>query len=172
MNYIERGKYNDIQSKDIGEGTIFSGWTYVDKTAKIGKNCRFGNHVVINSDVVIGDSVNMEAYSILTSGTKVGSHVFIGAYVACVDEKYQTNIHEDKIKFPIIIQSHAQIATGTLLVCCKIGHHSVTGTGALVLKDIPPNEVWIGQPAKFYCTRQEFDKKQLESKAKYLKTVS
>ena len=36
------------------------------------------------------------------------------------------------------------------------GHHAVVGAGSLVNKDIPPETVWAGVPARQICTLQEY----------------
>ena len=48
------------------------------------------------------------------------------------------------IKEGVFIGAHAIILKGV-----TIGRHSVIGAGAVVTKDVPDNEVWAGNPAKF-----------------------
>ena len=45
-----------------------------------------------------------------------------------------------------------------------IGENSVVAMGAVVTKDVPPNTVVIGVPAKEMYSREEYDKKQLDWK--------
>ena len=41
------------------------------------------------------------------------------------------------------------VGTGAKIVRrANIGANSVIGAGAIVLKDVPPNEVWAGVPAR------------------------
>ena len=51
---------------------------------------------------------------------------------------------------PVIIKPHAFI--GARCIICKgvtIGEHSMVAAGSVVVKDIPDNELWGGNPAKF-----------------------
>ena len=53
-------------------------------------------------------------------------------------------------KAPIVIGDDAFI--GTHCIICKgvtIGERSIIAAGSVVVKDVPPDEVWGGNPAKF-----------------------
>ncbi len=174
--YIIRGKYNDILSDDIGDGTIISGWSFIAKGVRVGSNCRFGNFVEIDKNSRIGDGVNIEPFTILTNDSVVGNNVFIGAYVKFIDEKYPSPYFDSKTRRPIVIKDGAIIGTNASLVCCIIGKNAVVGADSLVMKDIPDNEVWAGSPARpvmikdeegrpiRVMTRQDFDAKAEEQR--------
>lgn len=54
----------------------------------------------------------------------------------------------------IIIKKNAYIGCNTVI--CKpvtIGENSIVGAGSIVIKDIPANEVWAGNPARFIKKR-------------------
>jgi maltose O-acetyltransferase len=40
-----------------------------------------------------------------------------------------------------------------------IGNNSIVGAGSLVTKSISENEVWLGSPAKYFCSLHEFKAK-------------
>ena len=42
-----------------------------------------------------------------------------------------------------------------------IGKNSVVGMGAVVTKDVPPDTVVVGVPAKVAYSREEYEKKRL-----------
>ncbi len=51
---------------------------------------------------------------------------------------------------PIAIESHAWVASkATILKGVRIGSHSVIGASAVVNREVPPGELWVGIPAKF-----------------------
>ena len=51
---------------------------------------------------------------------------------------------------PIIIGVGVFVGVGcTILKGVKIGTGSIIGAGSVVTKNIPPNEVWAGNPAGF-----------------------
>lgn len=39
----------------------------------------------------------------------------------------------------------------------KIGEHAIIGAGSVVTKDVPANEVWAGNPARFIKKRNKID---------------
>ena len=119
-----------------------------------------GNHIWIQiigreSSLSIGDETGISNTAI-TCATKVeiGKQCLIGS--GC--KIYDTDFHvlpirgkEMKIKSaPIIIEDRVFIGAGsTILKGVRIGENSVVGAGSVVAKDIPANEVWAGNPAKF-----------------------
>jgi len=49
----------------------------------------------------------------------------------------------------IVIEEHVTFGSGVVVSKCKIiGQHSVIGAGSVVTCNIPPYEIWAGNPAK------------------------
>lgn len=94
---------------------------------KIGKKTVFPHHalgVVIYKNVVIGDNCKIQ------QGTTIGIKDYDSAS-------------------PIIGNNVFIGANSTIIGPIKIGNNSVVGAGSVVVKNIPSNEVWAGNPAKF-----------------------
>jgi len=61
----------------------------------------------------------------------------------------------------VIIEDGAIIgARAVIKAGVTVGKNSVVAMGAVVTKDVPPDSVVIGVPAKVKYTREEYDKKQ------------
>jgi acetyltransferase-like isoleucine patch superfamily enzyme len=60
-----------------------------------------------------------------------------------------------KVEDDAIICARAVIKAGV-----TVGSNSVVGMGAVVTKDVPPNVVVMGVPAKITYSRKEYDAKQ------------
>ena len=57
----------------------------------------------------------------------------------------------------IIIESDCFLGDSTLVLPgVRIGPNSIVGAGSVVSKDIPPNSVAVGNPAKVICSLEEF----------------
>lgn len=122
-----------------------------------------GNKVVLqvldNGEIVIGNNVGM-SHAILCSRKKIliEDDVLLGGGVKCFDNDFHSLYYQNRIKSPdldirkgtIIIRKGAFIgAHSIILKNVVIGEYSVVGAGSVVTKDIPPYEVWAGNPARF-----------------------
>ena len=158
--YTIRGKHNDISDDAIiGNGTVISSFVFIGKNVVIGKNCNITNHVEINSNCILGDDVNLQSGVVLNSGTIIENNVMLSISVHTADEKYMTPDTKSVIRKPCYFESGCKIGVDCSIVSSKIGRNSVIGAKSLVLHDIPHDQVWSGNPAKFHMTRKEFDKK-------------
>lgn len=161
--YRIRGKYNEIsESAVIGDNSILSSFDFIGKNAIIGKNVHIANYVEINNDCKIGDNTSIQVFTVFNSNTVVGKNCLIAGHVGTTDEKYPTPFTKTIKRTPCQIEDNVILGEGAKLICCKIGNNSVIGTGSVVTKDIPENQVWVGNPAKFLMTRKEYDQKQKE----------
>lgn len=64
------------------------------------------------------------------------------------------NIHRHYSRGKVILKKGAYIGANTVI--CKpvtIGEYAIVGVGSVVTKDIPPYEVWAGNPARFIRKR-------------------
>ena len=51
---------------------------------------------------------------------------------------------------PTIIRKRASIGSNATILCgITIGEGAVVGAGSVVTKNVPPNEIWAGNPACF-----------------------
>ena len=58
---------------------------------------------------------------------------------------------------PIIIRDNSFIGVNAIIMPgVVIGPSSVVGAGSVVTKDVPPNAVYAGNPARFICTYEEY----------------
>jgi tetrahydrodipicolinate N-succinyltransferase len=58
---------------------------------------------------------------------------------------------------PIIIRDNSFIGVNAIIMpSIVIGPNSVVGAGSVVTKDVPPNSVYAGNPARFICTYEEY----------------
>jgi len=107
----------------VGDNSGFTGTAiYVSKKIVIGKYCNFGGNTTIwDTDF----------------------HP--------VEFKGRRNHDETKIKSaPVIIGDNVFVgANSMILKGVTIGDRAIIGAGSIVFKDIPADEIWTGNPAKF-----------------------
>ena len=140
---------SDVQTKKIGKNTTI--WLYVVilPNAEIGENCNINAHCFIENDVKIGDNVTIKCGVYLWDGIFVEDNVQIGPNVTFINDKYPRAKQKFKVQ-KIHIKKNASIGGGAVILGgVTIGENSLIGAGSVVTKDIPANEVWIGNPAGF-----------------------
>jgi len=151
------GKFNEIHSDDIGEGTVIANFCYIGRNVSIGKNCKIHNYCAINDGTVIGDNCLFNDYCLFNSDTIIGSNVMFGANVMTADEKAMSIKTNEIKRVPCKIESYCKIGQGARLISANIGMYSIVGAASLVLKDIPSRQVWAGVPAKYIRNVSAFE---------------
>ncbi|MEO5648471.1 MAG: acyltransferase [Ginsengibacter sp.] len=139
----------DVQSSQIGEGTIVWQFSVILPGAVIGKNCNVNCHTFLENDVVIGDEVTVKSGVYLWDGIRIADNVFIGPNATFVNDKYPRS-KKYPIKFQqTIINKGASIgANATILSGISIGEFAMIGAGSVVTKDVEPYTLVYGNPAK------------------------
>ena len=112
-----------------------------------------------NGRIVIGRNSGLSNCTIVShSSVDLGSDVKIGGGVKIYDTDFHildpvarlsagSDVPEVK---PVIIGDGAFVgAHSIILKGVTIGENSVVGAGSVVTKNIPENEIWAGNPAKF-----------------------
>ncbi len=123
------------------------------------KPCTF--FVGKGAKLTIGDHVGISQTAIIChSRIEIGNHVKIGGGVCIYDTDFhaldpvlRANRSTDfthKIDRPVSIGNNVFIgAASMVLKGVTIGDNAIIGAGAVVTKDIPANEIWAGNPARF-----------------------
>ena len=162
---------NDNKSKMkliIGRNAIIRSFTTIYLGSKIGDFFSTGQNVSIREDNIIGNNVSIGTCSVvefsnyIDDGTrihsccfiemaKIGKNVFIGPNVILTDDPHPMKCpYYKKCKGGVIIEDLAKIgANSTILPGVRIGRNSLIGAGSVVVNDVPPGEVYAGNPARF-----------------------
>lgn len=127
----------DIIGKPVDETTT----VFTPFYTNIGRNISLGKHVFIN-----------HACSFLDlGGIVIEDEVMIGPKVNITSEGHPTEASVRKTMVPkmVVIKRNAWIGVGaTILPGVTIGANAVVAAGAVVNRDVPPNTVVAGIPAK------------------------
>jgi acetyltransferase-like isoleucine patch superfamily enzyme len=136
---VKLSNFINLYGCEIGDDTKIGAFVEVQKHAKIGKNCKISSHtfvcegVVIEDDVFVGHGVTFinDSYPRATNG----------------DGRLQTE--EDWKVEPTLIKKGASIGSGATILCnVTVGEGAIVGAGSVVTKNVPPNAVVAGNPAR------------------------
>ncbi len=143
-------KLADVQTENIGANTKIWQFCVILKNAIIGENCNINCHVFIENDVIIGNNVTIKPGVQIWNGITLEDSVFIGPNVTFTNDHFPQSQNKDFILRKTLIKKSASIgANATILGGISIGENSLVGAGSVVTKNIPSNEIWVGNPAKF-----------------------
>ena len=140
----------DVQTTKIGIDTFVWQFAVILKEAVIGNNCNINCHVFIENDVIIGDNVTIKPGVQIWDGLRIEDNVFIGPNVTFTNDRFPRSKQYPEQFQQTVIKKGASIgANATILGGITIGENSLIGAGSVVTKEIPANEIWVGNPAQF-----------------------
>jgi len=138
-------KIRDIFSELIGKKVDDTFFIIPPFYTDFGENINIGKNVFVNHACTFMDR----------GGITLEDNVLIGPKVNLITTNHPLNPSERRatISHPIVIRKNAWIgAAATILPGVTIGENSVVAAGAVVSKDVPPNTIVGGVPAKIIKT--------------------
>lgn len=136
---VKLSRFINLYGCEIGDNTKIGAFVEIQKNAKIGKNCKISSHTFVCEGVTIEDQV------------------FVGHSVAFINDSYPRAAAEDgclqteadwRVE-KTLVKKGASIGSGcTILANVTIGENALVGAGSVVTKDVPPNMIVAGNPAK------------------------
>jgi len=141
---------SEVQSKNIGKGTMIWQYCVILENAVIGDNCNINFNVFVENDVIIGDNVTIKSGVQLWDGLVIGNNVFISPNVTFTNDLIpRSKQFPDKFLATEVKEGASIGANSTIIGGITIGKFSMIGAGSIVTKNIPDHTLWYGCPAVF-----------------------
>lgn len=123
----------------------------------IGDNCKIGTFVEIQKNAFLGNNIKVSSHTFICEGVTIEDEVFIGHNVSFINDKYPRAVNaggelqteKDWKVVPTAVKRGVTIGTGSTILCgVVIGENAIVGAGSVVVRDVPPNTVVVGNPAR------------------------
>lgn len=138
-----------VESTKIGKDTRVWAFAHVLPGAVIGEDCNLCDHVFIENDVVVGDRVTVKCGVQLWDGVRLEDDVFVGPNATFTNDPFPRSKRRPEEFTKTVVQKGASIgANATILAGVTIGQNSMVGAGSVVTRDVPPNAIVVGNPAR------------------------
>jgi UDP-2-acetamido-3-amino-2,3-dideoxy-glucuronate N-acetyltransferase len=164
-NYTAPPGVTNYVAKTAKIGTNVKIWhfAYVGAEAEIGNNIMIGSLTHVDYKVKIGDNTRIEGSVYIPPLTVIGRNVFIGPAAAFTNDPYPMSPK----MIGVVVEDGAIIGGRSVFKPgVRVGKNSVVAMAAVVTKDVPPDTVVMGHPAKPIYSRSEYDRKKKEWQSK------
>jgi acetyltransferase-like isoleucine patch superfamily enzyme len=124
---------------------------------EIGDRTKIGTFVEIQKGVQIGRNCKISSHTFICEGVTIEDNVFVGHNVTFINDLFPRATNEDGslqgdkdwVCIPTIVKSGASIgSSATLLSGITVGENAIIGAGSVITKDVPPNTIVAGNPAR------------------------
>ncbi len=124
---------------------------------EIGDHTKIGTFVEIQKGATVGKHCKISSHTFICEGVHIEDNCFIGHNVTFINDKFPraTNpdgslqTEADWACVPTYVRKGASVGSSSTILCgVTIGEGAIIGAGAVVTKDVPPNTIVAGCPAR------------------------
>jgi acetyltransferase-like isoleucine patch superfamily enzyme len=136
---VRLSRFINLYGCTIGDETKIGAFVEIQKNSSVGRRCKISSHTFICEGVLIEDNV------------------FVGHGVTFTNDMYPRAARNDgtlqteadwKVE-PTVVHKGASVGSGATILCnISVGENAIVGAGSVVTKDVPPNSIVAGNPAK------------------------
>jgi acetyltransferase-like isoleucine patch superfamily enzyme len=136
---VKLSKFINLYGCTIDDESKIGAFVEIQKNASVGKRCKISSHTFICEGVTIEDNVFIGHGVTFTNDSYPRATAVDGSLQTEADWQVERTI----------IKKGASIGSGaTILSNTKVGENAIVGAGSVVTKDVPPNAIVAGNPAR------------------------
>ncbi|HWI16141.1 MAG TPA: DapH/DapD/GlmU-related protein [Vicinamibacterales bacterium] len=135
---------------EIGAGTKVWHFCHVMTGARIGRGCSLGQNVLVSPGCVLGDNVKVQNNVSIYTGVILEDDVFCGpsmVFTNVVNPRSHVS-RKDEYRRTLVKRGASLGANSTILCGVTIGAYAFVGAGAVVIRDVPPRAIVVGNPGR------------------------
>jgi acetyltransferase-like isoleucine patch superfamily enzyme len=134
----------------IGERVIVGDQACVRERCEIGDDAVIGRGAFVENDTTVGALTKIQAHAYITAYSTLEDEVFVAPCVITTNDNYMGRTEKrHALRRGPTIRRGARIGGGAVLLPgIEIGEEAFVGAGAVVLADVPPRAVVVGNPAR------------------------
>lgn len=138
-----------VETEKIGKNTRIWAFAHLLPGAIVGEDCNLCDQIFIENDVVIGNRVTLKSGVQLWDGITIEDDVFVGPNATFTNDPFPRSKQYPKSFSRTLICKGASIgANATILPGLTIGQYAMVGAGTVVINDVPPFAIVVGNPAR------------------------
>lgn len=134
----------------IGKGSKIWHFSHIMANCSLGENCNIGQNVVISPDVHLGNNVKVQNNVSIYTGVNCEDDVFLGpsmVFTNVINPRSAVNRKNEYMK--TTVRKGVSIGANATIVCGNdIGAFAFIGAGAVVVKEVKPYALVVGNPSK------------------------
>lgn len=139
----------------VGAGTKIWHFSHIREGAFIGKNCNLGQNVYIDTGVKIGNNVKIQNGVSIYKGIIIEDDVLVGPHSTFTNDLFPRSFSAKWKVVPTFLKKGCSVGSNATIVCgTTLGEYCMVGAGAVVIDDILPHTLVVGNPARakgFVC---------------------
>jgi acetyltransferase-like isoleucine patch superfamily enzyme len=147
------------ESSDVGGGTRVWAFAHVMQGARIGSHCNVGDGAFIESGAVLGDRVTLKNQVMVWDGVLIEDDVFVGPGVIFSNDARPRSprmpasaaryARPENWRLPTVVRRGASLGAGSVILPgLTIGQYALVAAGAVVTRDVRPQQLVLGNPAR------------------------
>jgi UDP-2-acetamido-3-amino-2,3-dideoxy-glucuronate N-acetyltransferase len=134
----------------VGAGVIIGDQACVRERCDVGDEVVIGRGSLVENDTTVGARTKIQAMAYVTAYSTLEDDVFIAPCVQTSNDNFMGRTERrHKLRKGPTIRRGARVGVGAVLCpAVEIGEEAFVGAGAVVVEDVPPRVVVVGNPAR------------------------